>query len=59
MVAVWYLIMLGMMAYFVFKVVRMYEPSQMDKYVGSIKFLTFFGKASDRASPDHATHGSS
>lgn len=31
-------------AYFLFKIIRMYEPSQEIKYKFSRRFLTFFGK---------------
>ena len=31
-------------AYFIFKIVRMYTPSEQDKYKYVMKFLTFFGK---------------
>ena len=43
MVAFWFLILFLMVAYFIFKIARMYDPTQSYKYVGSIKFLTVFG----------------
>ncbi|EPZ32730.1 hypothetical protein O9G_000805 [Rozella allomycis CSF55] len=33
-----------LLAYMIFKIVRVNSPDQADRYVGSIKFLTFFGK---------------
>lgn len=48
MVAFWYLILLLMIAYFIFKIARMYDPSQAYKYVGSYRFLTVFGTAGPR-----------
>lgn len=33
-------------AYFIFKIVRMYDPSQYDKFKFVRSFLTFFGKVS-------------
>jgi len=43
MVTVWLIILILMVAYFIFKIARMYDPTQQWKYVGSIRFLTFFG----------------
>jgi len=43
MVTIWLVILILMVAYFIFKIARMYDPTQQWKYVGSIRFLTFFG----------------
>jgi len=40
----WIIFLLLAVAYFAFKIGRIYDPSQASKYVGSGKFLTLFGK---------------
>jgi len=39
---IWLVLLLSIMAYFIFKIYRIYDPTQVSKYVGSGKFLTLF-----------------
>jgi len=39
----WVTFLLAICAYFIFKIARIYSPSQAAKYVGSGRFLTLFG----------------
>lgn len=42
--ALFFLGMLAALAYFIFKIYRIYDPSQRHKYTYVSEFLTFFGK---------------
>eukprot|EP00999_Lentomonas_sp_LEN2_P003074 NODE_927_length_1114_cov_96.605876_g884_i0.p1 GENE.NODE_927_length_1114_cov_96.605876_g884_i0~~NODE_927_length_1114_cov_96.605876_g884_i0.p1 ORF type:complete len:331 (-),score=50.45 NODE_927_length_1114_cov_96.605876_g884_i0:29-1021(-) len=42
LVTIWFIYLLLAIAYFIFKIVRIYQPDQQHKYVGSSKFLTTF-----------------
>lgn len=43
LMGIWYLSLAAAFAYFLFKIIRIYQPDQMWKYEGSGKFLTLFG----------------